>query len=90
MSFNTIEELRKSRGNFDTLLNQVEKMSTTTTESNDDGREWKPTVDQAGNGYAVIRFCPQQKVKTNIVQDSGHMDSKALLGSGISKTLSQL
>ena len=31
MSFNTIEELRKSRGNFDTLLNQVEKMSTTTT-----------------------------------------------------------
>ena len=49
MSFNTIEELRKSRGNFDTLLNQVEKMSTTTTESNDDGKEWKPTVDQAGN-----------------------------------------
>ena len=46
MSFNTIENLRKSRGNFDTLLNQVEKMSTTTTESNDDGREWKPTVDQ--------------------------------------------
>ena len=61
MSFNTIEELRKSRGNFDTLLNQVEKMSTTTTESNDDGREWKPTVDQAGNGYAVIRFLPPVK-----------------------------
>ena len=61
MSFNTIEELRKSRGNFDTLLNQVEKMSTTTTESNDDGREWKPTVDQAGNGYAVIRFLPPAK-----------------------------
>mgnify|MGYP001161292666 FL=1 len=61
MSFNTIEELRKSRGNFDTLLNQVEKMSTTTTESNDDGKEWKPTVDQAGNGYAVIRFLPPAK-----------------------------
>ena len=61
MSFNTIEELRKSRGNMDTLMSQVEKMSTTTTESNDDGREWKPTVDQAGNGYAVIRFLPPAK-----------------------------
>ena len=23
-----------------------------------DEREWKPTVDKAGNGYAVVRFLP--------------------------------
>ena len=39
MSFNTIEKYAQVACNFDTLLNQVEKMSTTTTESNDDGRE---------------------------------------------------
>ena len=56
MSANSLSELRKSRGNFDTLLKQVEKMSTTTTESNDTGKEWKLSVDKAGNGSAVIRF----------------------------------
>ena len=47
MSANSLSELRKSRGNFDTLLKQVEKMSTTTTESNDTGKEWKLSVDKA-------------------------------------------
>ena len=47
MSFNSIEDLRKSRGNMDTLMSQVEKMSATNTQSKDDGNEWKPTVDQA-------------------------------------------
>lgn len=62
MSFNSLSDLRKSRGNFDNLMAEVEKMSTTTTtQSRDDGREWKPTVDQAGNGYAVIRFLPSPK-----------------------------
>jgi hypothetical protein len=61
MSFNSIEDLRKSRGNMDTLMSQVEKMSATNTQSKDDGNEWKPTVDQAGNGYAVIRFLPPAK-----------------------------
>ena len=41
-------------------------------------------------GMQSSDFCPQQKVKTNIGHDSGLMDSKALLGSGTSKTLSQL
>jgi hypothetical protein len=62
MSFNSLSDLRNSRGNFDSLMKEVEKMSTTTTtQSRDDGREWKPTVDQAGNGYAVIRFLPAPK-----------------------------
>jgi len=62
MSANSISDLRKSRGSFDTLLKQVEKMSTTTTtESNDTGKEWKLSVDKAGNGSAVIRFLPPSK-----------------------------
>lgn len=62
MSFDSISELRKSRGNISTLLDQVEKMSaTTTTESKDDGKEWKISVDQTGNGSAVIRFLPAPK-----------------------------
>ena len=62
MSFNSLSDLRNSRGNFNSLMKEVEKMSTTTTtQSRDDGREWKPTVDQAGNGYAVIRFLPAPK-----------------------------
>ncbi len=62
MSFNTLSDLRKSRGNFDNLMKEVEKMSaTTTTQSRDDGKEWKPTVDNAGNGLAIIRFLPAPK-----------------------------
>ena len=32
--------------------------STTEKKSYGDDRMWKPTVDKAGNGYAVIRFLP--------------------------------
>jgi len=40
-------------------MKEVEKMNTNTNHSNkDDGNIWKPTVDTAGNGYAVIRFLP--------------------------------
>jgi|TARA_B110000977_G_scaffold58277_1_gene79255 hypothetical protein len=40
-------------------MKEVEKMNTNTNQSNkDDGNIWKPTVDTAGNGYAVIRFLP--------------------------------
>ena len=58
MSFNTLSELRKQRGNFDNLMKEVEKISNPTSFKKGDDREWKPTVDKAGNGYAVIRFLP--------------------------------
>jgi hypothetical protein len=59
MSFNNLSDLRSARGNFDSLMKEVEKMNTGNFQSNkDDGNIWKPTVDQAGNGYAVIRFLP--------------------------------
>ena len=59
MSFNSISDLRRNRGNFDSLMKEVEKIANPTTEKRgDDDRFWKPTVDKAGNGQAVIRFLP--------------------------------
>lgn len=60
MSFNSLSDLRKSRDNFDSLLKQVESISNT-RKSTDDDRFWKPTVDKAGNGQAIIRFLPPPK-----------------------------
>lgn len=57
MSFNSLSDLRKARGNFDQLMKEVEKLDAP-QQRQDDSNEWKPTVDQAGNGYAVIRFLP--------------------------------
>ena len=55
--------LKKSRGNFDSLMKEVEKIATPQVESNNnkDERFWQPEVDKAGNGYAVIRFLPPPK-----------------------------
>ena len=86
MSANSLSELRKSRGNFDTLLKQVEKMSTTTTESNDTGKEWKLSVDK-GNGSAVIRFLPPSKGEESYWVRLWTHGFQSLLVSGISKTL---
>ena len=41
---------------FQKLANEVSKQGN--YESKDDDRFWKPDVDKAGNGYAVIRFLP--------------------------------
>ena len=52
-------ELKRNRANSIAKL-----VSAASTESNPekksyvDERQWKPTVDKAGNGYAVIRFLP--------------------------------
>ena len=62
MSFNTLSDLRSQRGNFDNLMKEVEKISNPQSNfKKGDDREWKPTVDSAGNGYAVIRFLPLSK-----------------------------
>jgi hypothetical protein len=39
-------------------MKEVEKLDSPQQSNRGDDREWKPTVDQAGNGYAVIRFLP--------------------------------
>jgi len=62
MAFQSLSDLRKSRGGFDTLMKEVEKIANPTTENKGaDERFWQPTVDKAGNGYAVIRFLPTPK-----------------------------
>jgi len=42
------------------LVTAAQEASGQTTKTNkyDDDRKWKPTVDDNGNGYAVIRFLP--------------------------------
>jgi len=62
MAFNSLSDLRNSRGNFDSLMKEVEKIANPqTSDSRDDDRFWQPEVDKAGNGFAVIRFLPAPK-----------------------------
>jgi hypothetical protein len=57
INFEALKNNRKSQ--FDKLTSELNKLNQgTTQESNGDDRLWKPDVDKAGNGYAVIRFLP--------------------------------
>lgn len=53
-------QLKKSRQTqFDHLTSELTKLNTPQQSGgSDDDRFWKPEVDKAGNGYAVIRFLP--------------------------------
>ena len=53
MSFSALK-----KSNFQDLLSKAENLNKTETKSGPDERLWKPEVDKAGNGYAVIRFLP--------------------------------
>lgn len=53
MSFADLK--RKSQNSFSSLAKELEKATST---SSGDDRFWKPSVDVAGNGFAVIRFLP--------------------------------
>lgn len=57
----SFENLRRSSGNLDKLAKAIEKLNSAETPTKDDNF-WKPEVDKAGNGYAVIRFLPQPSV----------------------------
>jgi len=47
-------------------MKEVEKISNPKSNyKQGDDREWKPTVDKAGNGYAVIRFLPLSQGATD-------------------------
>jgi hypothetical protein len=54
-SFSALKKARTS--SFDKLNSQLQKMGTQATSKGDD-KFWKPEVDKAGNGYAVLRFLP--------------------------------
>jgi hypothetical protein len=56
MSFADLKKQSRAGSLTEKLIKQVEKLNS--AESSSDDRFWKPEVDKAGNGYAVIRFLP--------------------------------
>ena len=57
MSFADLKKQSRSGSLTEKLMKKVEKLNEKGGGSSDD-RFWKPSVDKAGNGYAVIRFLP--------------------------------
>jgi hypothetical protein len=56
---NTFATLKKNRtSQFEKLTKEAEKLSSGSQKSEPDNRYWKPTLDKAGNGSAIIRFLP--------------------------------
>lgn len=59
MSF---EALKRNRTDISKLVQAAESLSGSADKKpGDDDRLWKPTVDKAGNGYAVLRFLPAKE-----------------------------
>mgnify|MGYP003312643623 CR=1 FL=1 len=56
MSFANLKKQSRSGSLTEKLIKKVEKLNS--GEKSSDDRFWKPEVDKAGNGYAVIRFLP--------------------------------
>ncbi len=61
---NTFASLKRNgKTNLEKLTQELTKLQSNQTNANNgpDERLWKPTVDKAGNGQAVIRFLPAPK-----------------------------
>ena len=58
-SFADLKRSRKSL--YDKILEETNKIQSPQSQNGVDTRFWSPTVDKAGNGYAVIRFLPAPK-----------------------------
>lgn len=50
--------LKRNRGSVDKLVAAAEAAGGGNNKSYKDERKWRPTVDKAGNGYAILRFLP--------------------------------
>lgn len=50
--------LKRSRNSIDKLVKAAQSAGGGEKSSYKDDRQWKPTVDKMGNGYAVVRFLP--------------------------------
>ena len=48
---------KKSKNSIANLTERLDKMNA--KDSYKDERIWKPGIDKAGNGYAVVRFLPE-------------------------------
>ena len=57
MSFAALKKQSKAGSLTERLMKKVEKLNEKGG-SNTDERLWKPSVDKAGNGFAIIRFLP--------------------------------
>jgi len=55
MSF---DKLRKSSGDIDSLNKKMKEMGISSDSSEKNQNYWRPEVDKAGNGMAIIRFLP--------------------------------
>lgn len=58
MSFSNLKSGRTDISKLVSAAQEVSGGGQKTKNKYDDERKWKPTVDDAGNGYAVIRFLP--------------------------------
>jgi len=60
INFDALKQNRKS--SFDKLTSELNKLNQNSNQEggrpSDDDRFWKPDVDKAGNGYAILRFLP--------------------------------
>lgn len=56
MDFSKLKS-KSGKSSLEELTKKIQSVSGTGNSSSDD-RFWQPTVDKAGNGYAVIRFLP--------------------------------
>lgn len=61
---NSFANLKRNRSSLDKLTKAIETTTNPSQDSNsnEDTRFWKPEVDKAGNGMAVIRFLPAPAV----------------------------
>jgi hypothetical protein len=50
--------LKRQSGNLDKLTKAIEQLNSSSEGAKNTDNFWKPEVDKAGNGYAVIRFLP--------------------------------
>ena len=77
----SIAALKRSKSNLDTLVSELNKVAEPQKQKNSyaDDRFWKPELDKSGNGYAVLDFYQQSKVKIYLGQDYGLMPFKDLV-----------
>ena len=58
MSFATLKKASAAGNTLAKLTQEIEKLNQPQSGGGNDERLWKPELDKAGNGYAVIRFLP--------------------------------
>ena len=68
----SFQALKRNRTEgFDKLTQSLNKLNQKSSGPGPDERFWKPEVDKAGNGYAVIRFLPEPEG-----EDGNHTDEQ--------------